>query len=133
AFKNALTAIDPDFKLLGEYYGATVQSDGGQLQSGQMDSLLDFGFKHEARKLANGDVESVEAYLAEREARLDNTRMMGQFLSSHDEDGFLTHYVNGDKGKLMAAAAMQITAKGQPVIYYGEELGRSGKNAGDIS
>lgn len=132
AFKNALTATDPDFKLLGEYFGATVQSDGGQLQSGQMDSLLDFGFKHEAGKLVDGDVESVEAYLAEREARLDNTRMMGQFLSSHDEDGFLTHYVNGEKGKLMAAAAMQITAKGQPVIYYGEELGRSGKNAGDI-
>ncbi|WP_416367204.1 pullulanase [Paenibacillus sanfengchensis] len=133
SFKNALTAIDTDFKLIGEYFGATVQSDGGQLQSGTMDSLLDFGFKQEARKLANGDVESVEAYLAEREAKLDNTRMMGQFLSSHDEDGFLTHYVNGDKGKMMAAAAMQITSKGQPVIYYGEELGRSGKNAGDIS
>lgn len=133
AFKNALTAIDPDFKMIGEYFGATVDSDGGQLQSGQMDSLLDFGFKNEARKFVNGDVEAADAYLADREAKLDNTKMMGQFLSSHDEDGFLSNYVDGDKAKLMAAAALQITSKGQPIIYYGEELGRSGKNAGDMS
>lgn len=133
SFKNALTAMDPYFKLIGEYYGATVDSDGGQLQSGQMDSLLDFGFKNEARKFVNGDVEATEAYLADRESKLDNTKTMGQFLSSHDEDGFLSNYVDGDKAKLMAAAALQITSKGQPVIYYGEELGRSGKNAGDMS
>lgn len=133
AFKNALTHIDPSFKMIGEYFGATVDSNGGTLQSGQMDSLLDFGFKGKAQEFVNGSVESVEAYLADREAKLDNTRMMGQFLSSHDEDGFLSHFVAGDKAKLMAAAALQITSKGQPVIYYGEELGRSGKNAGDMS
>lgn len=133
AFRNELTAINPEFKMIGEYFGATVDSNGGTLQSGQMDSLLDFGFKGKAKEFVYGGVESVEAYLAEREAKLDNTKMMGQFLSSHDEDGFLSHYVEGDKAKLMAAAALQITAKGQPVVYYGEELGRSGKNAGDIS
>ncbi|WP_106769246.1 pullulanase [Paenibacillus faecalis] len=133
AFKNELTKINPDFKMIGEYFGATVDQDGGTLQSGQMDSLLDFGFKEKAKEFVNGNVESVEAYLADREAKLDNTKMMGQFLSSHDEDGFLSHYVGGDKAKLMAAAALQITSKGQPVIYYGEELGRSGKNAGDMS
>ncbi|MBO2944357.1 pullulanase [Paenibacillus sp. F411] len=132
AFKNALTAIDPEFKLIGEYYGGTLDNDGGTLQSGQMDGLLDFGFKGRARDFVNGRVEDVESYLAEREARLDNTQMMGQFLSSHDENGFLSHYVNGDKAKLMTAAALQITSKGQPVIYYGEELGRSGSASGDL-
>lgn len=130
AFKNELTRIDPDFKLIGEYFGATVDSDGGTLQSGQMDSLLDFGFKGQAKAFVEGNVEAADAYLADRAAKLDNTRVMGQFLSSHDEDGFLSEYVGGDKAKLMAAAAMQITAKGQPVVYYGEELGRSGKNGG---
>jgi hypothetical protein len=50
-------------------------------------------------------------------------------LSSHDQDGFLTEYVGGDVGKLMVAAALQITSKGQPVVYYGEELGNSGKSS----
>ncbi|NMO97570.1 pullulanase [Paenibacillus lemnae] len=133
AFKNDLTTINPEFKMIGEYFGATVDSDGGSLQSGQMDSLLDFGFKDSAKNFVNGSVVAAEQYLADRESKLDNTRMMGQFLSSHDENGFLSEYVGGDKGKLMAAAAMQITSKGQPVIYYGEELGRSGKTGGDLS
>jgi pullulanase len=132
AFKNALTQIDPNFKMIGEYFGATIDSDGGALHSGQMDSLLDFGFKGRARDFANGSIDSVDAYLADRETKLDNTTTMGQFLSSHDEDGFLNYYVGGDKGKLKISAALQITAKGQPIIYYGEELGQSGKNAADM-
>ncbi|WP_151735407.1 pullulanase [Paenibacillus tengchongensis] len=134
AFKNALTEIAPKFKMVGEYFGGTIDNNGGYLQSGQMDSLLDFGFKEQAKAFVGGSIEAVDGYLQEREAKIDNTKMMAQFLSSHDEDGFLTsEAVNGDKGKLKAAAALQITAKGQPVIYYGEELGRSGKNAGDMS
>ncbi|MFF2018596.1 pullulanase [Paenibacillus sp. NPDC058177] len=133
AFKNALTAIDPNFKLVGEYFGGTTDNDGGTLESGQMDSLLDFGFKDAARDFTNGKINDTDAYLQDREGKIGNTRMMAQFLSSHDEDGFLSEYVGGDKGKLKVAAALQITAKGQPVIYYGEELGRSGKNAGDMS
>ncbi|MNB80239.1 Pullulanase precursor [compost metagenome] len=133
AFKNALTAIDPEFKLAGEYFGGTIDSDGGNLQSGQMDSLLDFGFKGAAKSFTDGKITEVDAYLQDRESKLDNTKTMAQFLSSHDENGFLSDYVGGDQGKLMIAAALQITAKGQPVIYYGEELGRSGSNAGDMS
>lgn len=133
AFKNALTAIDPAFKLVGEYFGGTIDNNGGTLQSGQMDGLLDFSFKRQAVDFANGKIDSVNSYLQNRESKLDNTKMMAQFLSSHDEDGFLSEYVGGDKGKLKIAAALQITAKGQPVIYYGEELGLSGKKAGDMS
>jgi pullulanase len=129
AFKNALTAIDPDFKLIGELWGAGINNDGGYLKSGQMDSLLDFDFKEKARDFVNGNIDGVESYLQDRNARIDNTSMLGQFLSSHDQDGFLTEYVGGDVGKLMVAAALQMTSKGQPVVYYGEELGNSGKSS----
>lgn len=133
AFKNALTAIDPNFKMTGEYYGGTIDSNGGMLETGQMDGLLDFGFKNAAKDFTDGKVNSVDSYLQERELKIDNTKVMAQFLSSHDENGFLSDYVGGDKGKLKIAAALQITAKGQPVIYYGEELGKSGSNAGNMS
>ncbi|MNN14688.1 Alpha-amylase precursor [compost metagenome] len=53
---------------------------------------------------------------------------MGQFLSSHDEDGFLYSKLHGDIAKMKVAATLQITAKGQPVIYYGEEINLSGPN-----
>ncbi|HBS43459.1 MAG TPA: hypothetical protein DEA91_01530, partial [Paenibacillus sp.] len=116
--------------MTGEYFGGTIDSNGGMLGTSQMDGLLDFGFNDAAKDFTDGKVNSVDSYLQERELKIDNTKMMAQFLSSHDEDGFLSNYVDGDKGKLKIAAALQITAKGQPVIYYGEELGTSGKNAG---
>ncbi|MEK3987384.1 pullulanase [Paenibacillus sp. FSL K6-3166] len=133
AFKNALTAIDPNFKMTGEYFSGTIDNNGGMLETGQMDGLLDFGFKSAAKDFTDGKINSVNSYLQQRESMIDNTKIMAQFLSSHDEDGFLSEKLGGDKGKLKIAAALQITAKGQPVIYYGEELGKSGKNAGKMS
>ncbi|WP_335870594.1 type I pullulanase [Bacillus sp. 2205SS5-2] len=132
ALKNALTEQKPDFKMIGEHYGASVNQTGGYLESGQMDSLLDFEFKYKAQDFVNGNVEAVEEYLEYRNGQMNNTKMLGQFLSSHDEDGFLSSKVGGNVGKLKVAAALQITAKGQPVIYYGEELGQSGNHAGNM-
>ncbi|WP_430696670.1 alpha-amylase family glycosyl hydrolase [Metabacillus mangrovi] len=132
AFKNELTKIKPDFKLIGENYGASADNTGGYLGTGQMDSLLDFGFKSDAAAFINGNIEAAEASMQKRNSMLNNTATLGQFLSSHDEDGFLVSRAGGDKSKQKIAASLQITAKGQPVIYYGEELGLSGKHGGDF-
>ncbi|HZG58336.1 alpha-amylase family glycosyl hydrolase [Paenibacillus sp.] len=133
AFKNRLTAIAPEAKLIGEYFDGSAANQGGYLNSGQMDSLLDFDFKWLALDLLNGGLLDVNERLQARNDTIDNTATLGSFLSSHDEDGFLSERIGGDRGKLKVAAALQMTVKGQPVIYYGEELGRSGKNAGDLA
>ncbi|MCG1021508.1 pullulanase [Sutcliffiella horikoshii] len=127
AFKNALTKEMPEHKLIGEAWGANVNDDQGYLNSGMMDSLLDFEFKNYARDFANGQLEAVQQKLEARNSKLNNTATLGQFLGSHDEDRFL-ELVGGDLGKYQVAASLQLTAKGQPVIYYGEELGLPGKN-----
>ena len=131
-FKNELVRIDSSFKLIGEAWGANYQDDLGYLNSGMMDSLLDFGFKDHARHFVNGSLEEANKLLIERNQSISNIATLGQFLGSHDEDGFLYRLINnGDseevaQGKLKLAATLQITSKGQPVIYYGEELGQSG-------
>ncbi len=125
AFKNELTREMPEFKMIGESWGAGQTDDHGYLRSGMMDSLLDFEFKDTARDFVDGNLERANSNLETRNDQLDNTATLGQFLGSHDEEGFLTS-VDGDEGKLKVAAALQMTAKGQPVIYYGEELGLSG-------
>ncbi|MBP3040373.1 pullulanase [Bacillaceae bacterium Marseille-Q3522] len=127
AFKNAITEKMPEHKMIGEVWGANINNNLGYLESGMMDSLLDFGFKDIARSFVNGDVAGANEDLIARNGKMDNTATLGQFLGSHDEDGFL-YSVGGDKGKLKVAATLQATAKGQPVIYYGEELGLSGAN-----
>ncbi|SDG01841.1 Glycosidase [Fontibacillus panacisegetis] len=128
AFKKELLGINPGFKLIGEYFDANIDSTGGYLGNGQMDSLLDFGFKNLAQRFVNGDMDRVENELEHRNSKLTNYLTMGQFLSSHDEDGFLCSKLNGDIAKMKIAATLQITAKGQPVIYYGEEINLSGPN-----
>ncbi|WP_170311611.1 type I pullulanase [Vallitalea okinawensis] len=125
AFKNELTKDFPEFKMIGESFGASPEDSLGDLGNGKMDALLDFSFNDKAREFVNGDVEGVEEYLELRNQKVNNTFIFGQFLSSHDEDGFLT-MVENDLGKQKIGAALQITAKGQPVIYYGEELGLGG-------
>ncbi|KGX93933.1 alpha-dextrin endo-1,6-alpha-glucosidase [Pontibacillus halophilus JSM 076056 = DSM 19796] len=132
AFKNELTKRKPDFKLIGEYYGGSSQNTGGYLNDGEMDSLLDFDFKHQAERFVKGDLEGAQEELEKRNSTINDTYMLGQFLSSHDEDGFLATALEGDRSKFKVAATLQITAKGQPVIYYGEELGLSGKSARDM-
>lgn len=132
AFKNELTKVKPDFKLIGENWGASYNNTGGYLNSGQVDSLLDFDFKRVASLFANGNIEQAEAELQKRNATLDNTATVGHFLSSHDEDGFLHYFMQGDEDLFKVAVSLQLTAKGQPVIYYGEEIGLSGKAEGDM-
>lgn len=97
-----------------------------------MDSLLDFGFKDIAKYLVNGQLKAAGKELEERSKVLTSAASLGQFLGSHDEDGFLYSLGGAEKegnlDKLKLAASLLITAKGQPVIYYGEEVGQSGQN-----
>jgi pullulanase len=127
AFKNAITEKMPEHKMIGEAWGASADNQQGYLETGMMDSLLDFDFKNIAHSFVNGNLNAANDALTTRNAKIDNTATLGQFLGSHDEDGFL-HVAGNDEGKLKVAASLQATAKGQPVIYYGEELGQTGAN-----
>lgn len=126
-FRNELTKLNPSFNLIGEAWGASATSPKGYLNSGMMDSLLDFEFKDYARSFINGDIRGVNTRLIRRNEAISSSAQVGQFLSSHDEIGFL-YMLAGDEDKFKLAVTLQLTAKGQPVIYYGEEIGLSGAN-----
>ena len=133
AFKNSLTKVNPEFKLIGEYSGAGYANTAGELGTGSMDSLLDFDFNDKAQAFVSGDISGVESFLSDRNTSINNTATMGAFLSSHDEDGLVYKLINQNKYSeeealtlFRVAASLQLTAKGQAVIYYGEELGQYG-------
>ena len=135
AFKNSLTKVNPDFKMIGEYSGAGYANTAGELGTGSMDALLDFDFNDFAKDFVGGKISTVENSLLKRNAALNNTATMGNFLHNHDDDTLQELLVK--KSGLSAeeaynlmkvAATLQITAKGQPVIYYGDELGQAGAN-----
>lgn len=126
-FKAALIKENPEFKMIGENFGASVFKDGGYLDPSMLDSLLDFEFKELAKDFVSGKISETEKSLVKRNEAITEGREMGQFLSSHDENGFLKVRLSDDLGKFLVASSLQLTAKGQPVIYYGEEIGQSGK------
>ena len=135
AFKNSLTKVNPDFKMIGEYSGAGYANNAGELGTGTMDALLDFDFNDFAQKFVTGNISSVENSLQKRNSAINNTATMGSFLSSHDVDTLQYKLVSESKiseeeayNLMKVAATLQITAKGQPVIYYGEEIGQGGAN-----
>ena len=135
AFKNSLTKVNPDFKMIGEYSGAGYANNAGELGTGTMDALLDFDFNDFAQNFVTGNISSVENSLQKRNSAINNTAVMGSFLSSHDEDTLQYKLVNESKiseeeayNLMKVAATLQITAKGQPVLYYGEEIGQGGAN-----
>lgn len=135
ALKNSTTKVNSSFKMIGEYFGAGYASNGSSLGTGQMDADLDFDFNDQATSFVSGNISSVEKFLSARNSALNNAYMTGQFLSSHDEDGFKASLMNGKKytedkatSAALVAATLQLTAKGIPVIYYGEEVGLSGLN-----
>lgn len=135
AFKNSLTEVNPDFKMIGEYSGAGYANNAGELGTGTMDALLDFDFNDFAQNFVTGNISSVENSLQKRNNAINNTSVMGSFLSSHDEDTLQYKLVNESKisedeayNLMKVAATLQITAKGQPVLYYGEEIGQGGAN-----
>lgn len=133
AFKNSVTKSNPAFKMIGEYWGASYSNQCQNLSTGSMDSLLDFGFKGYVKQFVSGSLSGTESTLEKRNAAINNTATLGSFLSSHDEDGFYytlkkSYSAATAEALMKAAASLQITAKGQPVIYYGEEIGLSGAN-----
>ena len=135
AFKNSLTKANPDFKMIGEYAGAGYANTARELGTGTMDSLLDSDFNDKAEAFVTGDINSVESFFQSRNASIDNIATMGGFLSSHDEDSLVDKLVTEKNlteeealKVFKVAAALQLTAKGQAVIYYGEEIGQHGLN-----
>ncbi|MGN0141533.1 MAG: alpha-amylase family glycosyl hydrolase [Roseburia sp.] len=135
AFKNSLAEVNPDFKMTGEYSGAGYANTAGELGTGRMDALLDFDFNGWAADFLTGNIATVETSLEKRNGAINNTATMSSFINSHDEDG-LAYTLQNERGLsadvaedlLKVAATLTITAKGQPVIYYGEELGQYGQN-----
>ncbi len=126
-FKAVLASVNAEHKIIAEIW-ADDSKINTYLNNGEMDSSLDFSFKSIAKDFLNGKLEDAEKSLEARNSSLSNVATRGQFLSSHDENGFL-YALENDQDKMKLAATLQITAKGQPVIYYGEEIGMSGANS----
>lgn len=137
----------PDFFQFGEVYN---ENDGPNLLSEfstntmPMDTTLDFGFFGAARKFVSQG--GPAAALAELIARDDyytdhdsNVHLTTTFLGNHDSGrfGYFLQQDNPGAPPEQLAALVKLghgllyLARGQPVIYYGDEQGMIGRGGSD--
>ncbi len=95
-------------------------------QSGDVNTLFVAMYLQMRIMLVSGQIPSAKPMLNNIEEKI---MMAGaeHLLRSHEEDGFL-YSMGNDMDKMKITASLQMTAKGQPIVYYGEEIGMSGEN-----
>jgi alpha-amylase len=118
--------VGPTFFLLGEVWGGDREVLDPWFAGDELDAGFDFGFQGSALAFVEGRGRTVafDRYLASR-ARVRPGHHLAHYLSSHDVPGALFQ-LGGRRDLFRLAAVLALTARGIPVVYYGEEVGRPG-------
>lgn len=128
--------LGQSFFLLGEVWGGSYEVLDPWFVNDEMDAGFDFSFRGNCQGFVEekGRTVAFAAYLRKRH-QVREGHHLAHYLSSHDEPMFL-HELGNDLQKFKLCVALQMTSLGIPVIYYGEEVARSGgvwpTNRGDM-
>ena len=124
-FRTRLKQTRSDALVLGEVWDASSMS-ARYVRDGALDLTFDFGLAGATiTSLRSGDAGSLRA-AQEDAARLFPTGGLATFLTNHDQDRIISQ-LDGDIDAARLAAAFLLTGGGTPFIYYGEELGQTGR------
>jgi len=124
-FRQRLKADHPDALVLGEVWDATSMASR-YVRDGALDLSFDFGLASatilslrsgDAGSLRAAEAEVIEAYPAGG---------LATFLTNHDQNRIVDQ-LDRDGPAARLAATLLLTSGGAPFIYYGEELGMTGR------
>ncbi len=123
---RALRQRRPDIGILAE------QADWGYgtrwLTQGHADMVFAFPL---LGALASFEKRKIIQTLRATEAATPEGKSQVIFLENHDIDRFMSR-IHGDRAKARAGAAIALMLKGNPLIYYGQELGMRGVQPKDV-
>jgi alpha-amylase len=116
--------LGEDFFLIGEVWGGDAKNLDPWFVEDEMNAGLDFSFQGSVIGfvLGRGRPIAFDHYLDGRE-QVRPGHFVSHYLSSHDTDGAI-HTLEGDLEGFRLCVALQMTARGIPCIFYGEEVGR---------
>ena len=117
---EALRERRPGFRILAEQYDWGYGADW--LTRGHADLVFAFPLRGAILQLDKAKIVEVL-----RETARITPRGKGQivFIENHDTDRSMSVF-EGDAAKARAAAAIQLLVQGEPLLYYGQELGLRG-------
>jgi glycosidase len=119
-------SVKPGSFVIGECAaGTTIASD--YLNRGSLDSLFEFD---SARAIIAAVRYGLAGIFAQQQARMQRAYASADdwamFLGNHDQERVASQ-LGDDARKLKFAAELQLTSPGVPFIYYGEEIGMTGR------
>lgn len=125
-FRKVVKGVNPDAYILGELFHEGMM----WLQGDQFDALMNYPFTNAVLDffaLGRTDGATFAGHIYSQLFRypLQANEATFNLLDSHDTARLLT-LCEGDKRKMMLAAAFQLTFLGTPCIYYGDEIGLTG-------
>ena len=91
------------------------------LKQYQSEELLDVVFNFNFGSIPSFSAERIFNELQSMEKNMSNYPTL--FFGSHDMPRMINRLAGGDKKRAVALAALMLTAKGVPFVYYGEEIG----------
>lgn len=123
--RKEVKKIRPDFLILGEVW------DGANYLipffEDEFDMLFDYPFYYSIQRNMNGnDSKSIESTLMQQSRIYPENFQMLRFLSNHDNHRALSLF-NEDTLKYFQSLVMLFTLPGTPMIYYGDEIGLTGR------
>lgn len=124
---DALRERRPGFRIMAE------QSDWGYgedwLTDGDADLVFAFPLRAAITRL---DKDEIVTALRETGRRTPEGKGQIVFIENHDTDRYMS-LVDGDDARARAGAAISLMVAGEPLLYYGQEIGMRGVTRSDPS
>ncbi|MHC2990972.1 alpha-amylase [Pontibacter sp. HJ8] len=126
-FRSEMQKVKKDVYLVGEVW---AESDVVAPYSKGLPALFNFEMSWAILKALNqgtGDSLALKhARIMNNYSQVNPAYVDATILSNHDQNRIMSE-LKGDKNKAKMAAALLFTLPGSPYIYYGEEIGMTGK------
>ena len=125
-FRTAYKADNPNAITIGEISGDASTVIAKYTSGNELDLAFDFSLAKAFVSSANSGVASYANSALQTDLKIMPNGQYAPFLTNHDQDRLMSQlYGNVDKNKV--AASLLLTSPGVPFIYYGEEIGMTGK------
>jgi glycosidase len=134
--KGVKTAMSQIKSVVNEYDNRFIVGEIGSdkieiLKQYQSPDLLDVVFNFNFGSIPNFSAKRIFDELQSMEKNMSSYPTL--FFGSHDMPRMMDRLANGNQERTKALAALILTAKGVPFIYYGEEIGMHNISANTIA
>ncbi|MCX7975948.1 MAG: alpha-amylase family glycosyl hydrolase [Bellilinea sp.] len=124
-FYQYYKSLNPQAVSVGEVWSNSFEAVR-YVRNQEMDMVFNFDLARSILTNVNNRNAASLSNTLTFETRLFPKGSMGIFLTNHDQDRVMSVLMNDDQ-KARLAAAIYLTSPGVPFIYYGEEIGLTGR------